>query len=133
MTSPVAQMVKRLPTCRRPGFDPWVGKILWRRKWQPTPVLLPGKSHGWRSVVGPRGHKESDTTEQLHFIYFFNWLLTIERFYQTYSHNIHFKITGFRRFLRRNMALSRIYCCYIIISIEFKEKHTLEQMSCFVV
>ena len=37
---------------RRPGFDPWVGKILWRRKWQPTPGLLPGKSHGQRSVVG---------------------------------------------------------------------------------
>ena len=55
--------------CRRPGFDPWVGKILWRRKWQPTPVLLPGKSHGWRSVVShsPWGHKESDMTERLHF------------------------------------------------------------------
>ena len=40
-----------------------------RRQWQPTPVLLPGKSHGWRSLVGcsPWGHKESDTTEQLHF------------------------------------------------------------------
>ena len=37
---------------RRPGFDPWVGKVLWRRKWQSTPVLLPGKSHGWRSMVG---------------------------------------------------------------------------------
>ena len=57
--------------CRRPGFDPWVRNILWRRKWQPTPVLLPGKSHGQRSVVGysPRGHKESDTTEQLHFTF----------------------------------------------------------------
>ena len=32
--------------CGRPGFDPWVGKIPWRRKWQPTPVLLPRKSHG---------------------------------------------------------------------------------------
>ena len=41
----------------------------WRRQWHPTPVLLPGKSHGWRSLVGcsPWGHKESDTTEQLHF------------------------------------------------------------------
>ena len=40
-----------------------------RRQWQPTPVLLPGKSHGWRSLVGcsPRGRKESDTTERLHF------------------------------------------------------------------
>ena len=35
----------------RPGFDPWDGKIPWRRKWQPTPVLLPGKSHGQRSLV----------------------------------------------------------------------------------
>ena len=42
----------------------------WRRKWQPTPVLLPGKSHGWWSLVGysPWGRKESDTTEWLHFL-----------------------------------------------------------------
>ena len=55
--------------CRRPGFDLWVRKILSRRKWQPTPVPLPGKSHGQRSLVGynPWGHKGSDTTEQLHF------------------------------------------------------------------
>ena len=55
--------------CGRPGFDPWVGNILWRRKWQPTPVLLPGKSHGQRSMVGysPLGRNESDTTERLHF------------------------------------------------------------------
>ena len=38
--------------CGRPGFDPWVGKMLWRRKRQPTPVLLPGKFHGWRSLGG---------------------------------------------------------------------------------
>ena len=43
--------------------------IFRRRQWHPTPVLLPGKSHGWRSLVGcsPRGRKESDTTERLHF------------------------------------------------------------------
>ena len=54
---------------RRCGFDPRVGKIPWRRKWQPTPVFLSGKSHGQRNLVGnsPRGHKESDTTERLHF------------------------------------------------------------------
>ena len=42
----------------------------WRRKWQPTPVLLPAKPHGWRSLVGnsPWGRKESDTTERLHFL-----------------------------------------------------------------
>ena len=40
-----------------------------RRQWQPTPVLLPGKSHGWRSLVGysPWGHEQSDMTERLHF------------------------------------------------------------------
>ena len=43
--------------------------FLWRRQWHPTPVLLPGKSHGWRSLVGcsPWGCEESDTTERLHF------------------------------------------------------------------
>ena len=42
------------------GSDPWVGKILWRRKWQLTPVLLPGKFNGQKSLVGysPRGCKE---------------------------------------------------------------------------
>ena len=42
---------------------------LWRRQWQPIPVLLPGKSHGWRSLVGcsPWGREESDTTEWLPF------------------------------------------------------------------
>ena len=41
----------------------------WRRQWHPTPVLLPGKSHGWRSLVGgsPWGRRELDTTERLHF------------------------------------------------------------------
>ena len=58
-------MVKRLPATRETGFNLWVGKIPWRRKWQSTPVLMPGKFHGWRSLVSysPWGHKESDTTE----------------------------------------------------------------------
>ena len=38
--------------CRRPGFNPWVVKIPWRRKWKPTPVFLPGEFHGQRSLVG---------------------------------------------------------------------------------
>ena len=48
-------------------FDPWVGKIPWRRKWQPTPVFLPGKFHGQMSLTGYtlKGHKELDMTEQL--------------------------------------------------------------------
>ena len=69
LASLVAQRVKRLPAMQETRFDPWVRKIRWRRKWQPTPVLLPGKSHGWRSLIGysPWCHKESDMTEQLHF------------------------------------------------------------------
>ena len=45
-----------------------------RRQWHPTPVLLLGKSHGWRSLVGcsPWGHEESDTTERLHFHFSFS-------------------------------------------------------------
>ena len=49
------------------GSIPGWGKIPWRRKWHPTPVFLPGKSYGWRSLAGysPWGHKESDATERL--------------------------------------------------------------------
>ena len=56
-------MVKNLPVMWETGFDPWVRKIPWRREWPPTPVFLPGESHGQRSLVGPWGCKELDTTE----------------------------------------------------------------------
>ena len=64
-----AVTVKKLPANvgrhKGHGFNPWVGKIPWRRTWQPTPVFLPGESHGQRSLAGygPWGCKESDTTE----------------------------------------------------------------------
>ena len=48
--------------CRRPGFDPWVGKIHWRRERLTIPVFWPGELHG---LYSPWGRKESDTTEQL--------------------------------------------------------------------
>ena len=53
--------------CKRRGFDLWVGKIPWRRKWRPTPGFLPRKSQGQRSLAGysPWSRKKSDTTEQL--------------------------------------------------------------------
>ena len=53
---------KRRRRCR---LNSWVRKIPWRRKWQPTPVSLPARSHGQRSLAGysPSGHKESDTTK----------------------------------------------------------------------
>ena len=51
--------------CKRHGFEPWVKKTPWRRAWQPTPVFLPGESHGRRSLVdyNPWGCKELNTTE----------------------------------------------------------------------
>ena len=60
-------MVKNLLQCRRPGFDPWVGKIPGRREWLPTPVFLPGQFQGQRSLAGysPWGHKVPDGTELL--------------------------------------------------------------------
>ena len=58
----VFQLVKNLPQYGRPGFDPWVGKILWRKERLPTPVLWHGDLHG---LYGPWGHKELDTTERL--------------------------------------------------------------------
>ena len=78
---------------RRPGFNPWVGKIVWRKKWQPTPVLLPRKSHGWRSLLQATVHgvTESDSTERFHFSglnkmkakFSNHWSNTVFPFYQS--------------------------------------------------
>ena len=61
----VAQMVKNMLQCRRPGLKPWVEKNPWRKKWLRTPVFLPGEFHGQRSLVGysPWECKATDTTE----------------------------------------------------------------------
>ena len=65
--SQVALVVKNPPvnTGDRPGFDPWLGKIPWRRAQQPTPAFLPGEPHGQKSLAsyGLYGRTESDTTE----------------------------------------------------------------------
>ena len=72
-TSQVSLVVKNLPANAggmRQGFDPWVGKIPWRRKWQPTPEFLPGESHGQRILAGynPWDCKELDMTKCIHSI-----------------------------------------------------------------
>ena len=74
----MAQTVKNLPAVQeRPGFNPWVGKICWRRKQLTTPIFWPGEFHG---LYGPGGCKESDTTEWLnstiilHAVYNSNFL-----------------------------------------------------------
>ena len=68
----MAHLVKNLPTM----WEPWVLSLgqedPWGRKWQPAPVLLPGKSHGWRSLVGysPWNRKESDVTSDFTSLHF---------------------------------------------------------------
>ena len=69
MLSTEFELVKGFPVgavWETQGCDPWVGKMLWSRKWQPVPVFLPGKFHGQKSLAGysPWGRKESDATEQ---------------------------------------------------------------------
>ena len=65
----MALMVKNPPANagdkKRHGFDLWVGKISWKRKWQPAPVILPGKFHGQKSLVGysPWGCKTVEMTD----------------------------------------------------------------------
>ena len=58
------QLVKNPPAMQRPGFDPWVGKIPWRRERLPTPVFWPGEFHG---LYHQWGRKESDMTSDFHF------------------------------------------------------------------
>ena len=74
-------VLKNLPASagqrhRRCKFSPWVRKIPWRRKWQPTPVFLPGKFHGQRSLAGysPWSRKELNTTEHTHILVCIDYL-----------------------------------------------------------
>ena len=78
----VAQLVKKKKKkirlqCRKLWFNSWAGKIPWRRACQPTPVFLPGESHGQRSLAdySPWGCGESDTTEQLTLSLSRSWLI----------------------------------------------------------
>ena len=62
LASLIPQLVLICLLCRRSGFDPWVGKILWRKERLSNPVLRPGEFHGLDSSWG---QKESDTTKEL--------------------------------------------------------------------
>ena len=71
----VVQMVKICLQCRRPGSDPWIGKIPWGWEQLPTPVFWPEQFHGQRVLAGytPWGLKESNTTEQISLSVFTSW------------------------------------------------------------
>ena len=98
LTSLVAQTVKASAyNAGDPSLIPGLGRFPWTGKWQPTPVLLPEKSHGWRNLVGysPWGCKESNTIEQLHFHFLF---FTLQRLYLQIQSNwgLELQHTNFR-------------------------------------
>ena len=86
-------MAQQWTTClhcgryRRHRFDPWVRKIPWRKEWQPTPVFLPGKSHGQRSLAGysPWSLTESDMTEWTHWTQFIYSVVLVSALQQSES------------------------------------------------
>ena len=83
------------------GFHPWVGKIPWRRAWQPTPVFLPGESDGQRSLAdySPWGHKESDRTEQLS---------------AHMCHSLENQVIRVKLFINRKLlSTSKSHCCFL--------------------
>ena len=75
--------------CKRCGFEPWVRKIPWSKKWQPTPLFLPKKSHGERKLAGysPWGCKTLNTTERLS-IYTLkqDWAICSSQLWTIFSH-----------------------------------------------
>ena len=77
--SVIAESVKNPPAMQETWVDSGVWKIPWRRKWQPTPVFLPGKSHGQRRLVGnsPWGRKDSDMTERLTLSISSSWIIEV--------------------------------------------------------
>ena len=81
--------------CARPGFDPWVGKIPWRRKRQPTPAPLPGESHGRRSLWAV-AHRVAKSQTRLSDFTSLSWLQQTSRFFP----NIH------RAYVELNCALN---------------------------
>ena len=78
----VAQLVNNLPAMQKTWFDPWVGKILWRRERLPTPVFWSGEFHG---LYSPQGHKESGTTERLS-VHFTANVISLEFSFISYSY-----------------------------------------------
>ena len=123
--------VRNPPNRRRCGFDPWVRKIPWRRKWQLTPVFLPAKSHGQRSLEGysPGGHKrvgrDLATKQQLQKI--------IQRFLRKLRvelpHNLAFSLLSI--YLKKTKALiQKDICTSVLIAALFATVNMWKQPNC---
>ena len=116
--------------CRRHrscGFDPWVGKIPWSRKWQTGPVFLPGQFHRQRSLVGysPWGYKESDVTEPLStwihiyiYIHIYTYLYTYiyVGIYILFQILFHYKLLYWRQ-LPVLCSMSLLSICFVYSSM----------------
>ena len=118
----------------RPGFDPWVGKIPWRRERLPTPVFWPGKFHG---LYSPWGHKESDTTEWLslphpcpisvsHFLVLL-FLMSNIRYLaaQARRHSWHFSVLQFSHIVEKWIQLDSSSWMLLELSSAFSSLHLL--------
>ena len=129
----MAQMVKHLPTMWETQVQSLGQEVPWRRKWQPTPVFLPGKSHGRRSPVGysPWGHKESDMTEPLHFIYtvFMKNVKSHKMSHSTLSKIFekNFSKSWSIFYINNNMVYKY---CFIIVQYSFHSKITYYNFHC---
>ena len=98
-------------TCKAGGFYPWVGKIPWRRAWQPTPVFLTGESQGRRSLSGhsPYGRKELDTTEVIeHTCMHAQVIFMTEGFPR--GHGRHLRV---KKVAQRSHGYLRFFSCWI--------------------
>ena len=108
--------------CRRPGFGPWVSKIPWRRKWQPPPVFLPGKSNGHRSLVSYspwdcKGDQHDLATKQpqsLCISHYAKWSVLFKPCHSPMSHYLYLFYRGVHRAvirahqIRSDQSLSRV-------------------------
>ena len=103
--------------CERPGFDPWVGKNPWRRKWQPTPVLLPWKSHGQKSLVQATIHGVAKSWARLSDFTSLS-LLLYSKVNQLYVY-LYPLIFGFPSYLGHHRALSRVPCAVQQVLISY--------------
>ena len=117
-TSLAAKMVKNLPAIHETWVHPWVTKIPWRRKWQPTAVFLPGEFHGQRSLVGysPWGHKELDTERLSYIDSLLSFLLSSSFFFRLPSISFSLLLV----WSLTNVYLSchiRVFYCFLLLSV----------------
>ena len=119
-------------------FDPWVGKIPWRREWQPMPAFLPGKSHGQKSLAcySPWSHKESNMSERLTLPLFTAYSSSYEILSRAYFSKVEIETEerSWKHTSPTNKALSCKYLLSESISynlIKIKMNGRKEKANCF--